>query len=91
MPQTLGVLAWHRLLGGAPVGSAAAAPLLTLLPRMHKPPCCALPFSPQPLLPDENRPNGLRSVAHVIAVSSCKGGELWGEIGGYRRAAWCLG
>lgn len=34
---------------------------------------------PQPLMPDDNRPNGLKKVAHVIAVSSCKGGAQGGK------------
>ena len=29
---------------------------------------------PRALVPEADRPFGLRSVAHVIAVSSCKGG-----------------
>lgn len=28
----------------------------------------------RPLVPEEARPHGLRSVKHIIAVSSCKGG-----------------
>ena len=29
---------------------------------------------PRALAPDADRPHGLRAVAHVVAVSSCKGG-----------------
>lgn len=42
---------------------------------------------PAPLLPDDSRPNGLRSVAHVIAVSSCKGGEVAVALVGVCRGA----
>lgn len=31
---------------------------------------------PRPIRSEQDRPQGLRSVAHVIAVSSCKGGML---------------
>ena len=29
----------------------------------------------RPMTPDEGRSGGLKSVTHVIAVSSCKGGQ----------------
>lgn len=31
--------------------------------------------APQTVAPDTNRPPGLKNVAHIIAVSSCKGGQ----------------
>ena len=31
--------------------------------------------APQAVISDDSRPPGLRNVAHIIAVSSCKGGE----------------
>lgn len=78
------LLPWLPLCG---VTRASSSPSL---PRQARENVAALPWvmavdvrmdarPAAPLLPDDSRPNGLRKVAHVIAVSSCKGGApLWG-------------